>query len=89
MTAKRKLFLNAKKIDNFLKKYFKKQKKSRLIKSMKYGTLSGGKKIRSSVILNTGRLFNLNPKSPPVALPTTCPLSYIGLLPRTSASETL
>ena len=62
MTAKRKLFLNAKKIDNFLKRYFKKQKKSRLIKSMKYGTLSGGKKIRSSVILNTGRLFNLNPK---------------------------
>ena len=35
MIAKRKLFLNAKKIDNFLKRYFKKQKKSRLIKSMK------------------------------------------------------
>ena len=29
---------------------------------MKYGTLAGGKKIRSSIILNTGKLFNLNPK---------------------------
>ena len=27
---------------------------------MKYGVLSGGKKIRSSVIINTGKLFNLN-----------------------------
>jgi farnesyl diphosphate synthase len=29
---------------------------------MKYGTLSGGKKIRSSVIINTGKLFNINIK---------------------------
>ncbi len=29
---------------------------------MKYGTLSGGKKIRSSVIINTGKLFNLDVK---------------------------
>ncbi len=27
---------------------------------MKYGTLSGGKKIRSSIIINTGKLFNLD-----------------------------
>ncbi len=62
MNTKKKLLSNAKKIDNFLKLYFKRQKKSRLIKSMKYGTLAGGKKIRSSIILNTGKLFNLNPK---------------------------
>ena len=35
---------NAKKIDNFLKNYFTKQDSSDLIKPMKYGTLSGGKK---------------------------------------------
>ena len=29
---------------------------------MKYGTLSGGKKIRSSIIFNTGKLFNINNK---------------------------
>ena len=28
---------------------------------MKYGTLSGGKKIRSSVIISVGKLFNLKP----------------------------
>ena len=51
---------NAKIIDEFLKKYFKNQKKSNLITAMKYGTLFGGKKIRSSIILNTAKIFNLN-----------------------------
>ena len=27
---------------------------------MKYGSLSGGKKIRSSVVLGAGKLFNIN-----------------------------
>jgi len=57
---KNKLVLNAAKTDNFLKIFFKKQKKTNLLTAMKYGTLSGGKKIRSSVIINTGKLFNLN-----------------------------
>ena len=51
---------NANKIDNFLKKYFKKQPPSKLIYPMQYGTLKGGKKVRSSIILATGKLFNLN-----------------------------
>ena len=51
---------NAKKIDKFLKQYFKKQKYSGLISSMKYGTLFGGKKIRSTIILNIAEIFNLN-----------------------------
>ena len=59
---KKQLIDNAKKTELFLKKYIKKQKKTNLLKAMKYGTLSGGKKIRSSVILNTGKLFNLNTK---------------------------
>ena len=53
---------NAKKIDSFLKKYLHKEKKSRLIMPMKYGVLSGGKKIRSSIILFTGKLFNVKEK---------------------------
>ena len=53
---------NAKVIDNFLKKYLENQKYSNLIPAMKYGTLFGGKKIRSTIILNTAKLFNLNIK---------------------------
>ena len=59
---KKRLLNNAKKIDLFLKKYFNSQKKSSLIKPMKYGVLSGGKKIRSTIILDTGKLFNINIK---------------------------
>ena len=51
---------NAKKTDFFLRKFLEKQNKSGLINSMKYGSLSGGKKIRSSIIISTGKLFNLN-----------------------------
>ena len=50
---------NAKKTDLFLKKYLNHQKKSSLMSAMKYGSLSGGKKIRSSIIIGAGRLFNI------------------------------
>ena len=56
---KKKLFNNGKKVDFFLKKYFSSQKNTNLISPMKYGVLSGGKKIRSSIIINAGKLFNL------------------------------
>ena len=46
-------------LDRFLKKYFKDQKYSNLIIPMKYGILTGGKKIRSAIILNTAKIFNL------------------------------
>ncbi|MAV56154.1 MAG: geranyl transferase [Candidatus Pelagibacter sp.] len=52
---------NAKTVDIFLKKYFKKQKYSNLIMPMKYGTLFGGKKIRSTIILNTAKIFKIEP----------------------------
>ncbi len=51
---------NAKTVDKFIKKYFKNQKYSELIPVMKYGTLFGGKKIRSTIILNTSKIFNIN-----------------------------
>jgi len=59
---KNKLNKNAKKIDKFLIKYLKYQKKSLLIQPMKYGVISGGKKIRSTIILDTGKIFNINEK---------------------------
>ena len=57
---KNKLIFNAKKTDDYLRGFLKKQKKTGLLNVMRYGTLSGGKKIRSSIIINTGKLFNLN-----------------------------
>ena len=54
------LIKNAKKIDNFLINYLNRQDKSLLINPMKYGVISGGKKIRSTLILNAGKIFNLS-----------------------------
>ena len=54
---------NAKKVDIFMKKYFNNQNQSGLIKSMKYSSLSGGIKIRTSMIIGTGKLFNLDIKT--------------------------
>mgnify|MGYP005738626603 CR=1 FL=1 len=62
LMIKKKLIKNAKKIDKFLINYLKKQKKSLLVKPMKYGVISGGKKIRSTIILDAGKLFNINEK---------------------------
>ena len=59
---KKKLTENAKKIDKFLIKYLKNQKKSLLINPMKYGLISGGKKIRSTIIFDVGKIFNISKK---------------------------
>ena len=59
---KKKLIKNANKVDKFLVNYLKKQKNSLLIKPMKYGVISGGKKIRSTIIFDFGKIFNLNEK---------------------------
>jgi farnesyl diphosphate synthase len=59
---KKKLFNNAEKVDKFLIKYLKKQKQSLLINPMKYGVISGGKKIRSTIIFDTGKIFNISKK---------------------------
>jgi len=59
---RRKLIKNAKKIDRFLIKYLNNQNQSLLIKPMKYGVISGGKKIRSTIILDAGKIFNLSEK---------------------------
>ena len=51
----RKLNSIAKDTNSYLKKFFSKQKSnSRLLLPMKYGVFSGGKRFRSSIIINTG-----------------------------------
>ena len=47
----------------FLKAFIKNQKKSELITPMKYGLFSGGKKIRSKVLIDVGSLFKIDYKS--------------------------
>ena len=56
------LIRNAKKVDKFLINYLKKQDRSLLINPMKYGIISGGKKIRSTIIFSAGKIFNLDQK---------------------------
>ncbi|MDB9705941.1 polyprenyl synthetase family protein [Pelagibacteraceae bacterium] len=57
---KNRLIKNAKKIDKFLINYLKKQELSLLLDPMKYGVISGGKKIRSTIILDAGKIFKLS-----------------------------
>ena len=58
-----KLKKNAKKVDKFLISFLKRQKKSLLLNPMKYGIISGGKKIRSTIILDTGKIFKIREKN--------------------------
>jgi farnesyl diphosphate synthase len=44
----------------FLKKFIKKQKKTDLIAPMNYGLFSGGKKIRSKILIDVGYLFKVD-----------------------------
>ena len=53
----------AKDTNIFLKKFIKKQKRSELIVPMKYGLFSGGKKIRSKILVDVGSLFKINYKT--------------------------
>ena len=59
----RKLNKIAKDTNLFLKSFIAKQKKSNLIVAMKYGLFSGGKKIRSKILIDVGSLFKLNYKT--------------------------
>ena len=49
--------------DSYLKSVFSKQNsKSHLIQPMKYGVFSGGKRFRSAIIVNTGKIFGIDYK---------------------------
>ncbi len=57
---KKKLYKVAEDTNLFLKKYLKLQKKTDLLKAMEYGLLPGGKKIRSKILIDVGKIFNIN-----------------------------
>ena len=59
---KRKLNKIAKDTNTFLKKYFKSQMKTDLISPMMYGLLPGGKKIRTKILIDVGKIFKLKYK---------------------------
>ncbi len=59
---KKKLNKIAKDTNSFLSKFLLSQKKTELIKSMRYGLLPGGKKIRSKLIVDVGKIFNIEYK---------------------------
>ena len=47
----------------YLKSFFLRQKSnSYLLQPMKYGVFSGGKRFRSAIVVNTGRIFNIDYK---------------------------
>ena len=50
----------AKDANFFLKKYLKTQKKTNLLLPMKYGIFPGGKKIRSKILIDIGKMFKIN-----------------------------
>ena len=53
----------AKDTNVYLNKIFSnKNNKSYLVKPMKYGVFSGGKRFRSAIIVNTGKIFNISHK---------------------------
>ena len=60
---KKKLNKIATDTNSFLKNYLKKQNKTDLLVPMKYGLLPGGKKIRSKILIDVGKIFNVKYKN--------------------------
>ena len=56
---KKKLSKVARDINKYLKNFLKQQKNFGLLTSMKYGLLPGGKKIRSKLLVDVGKIFNI------------------------------
>ena len=58
-----KLNVIAKNTDAYLKRFFLKQtKNSKLLRPMRYGHFSGGKRLRSAILINTGKIFKIDYK---------------------------
>ena len=60
---RKKLNKIAKDTNLFLNRFLTIQKKTELINPMKYGLLPGGKKIRSKLLVDIGKIFNINYKN--------------------------
>ena len=59
---KKKINKIAKDINIYLKKYFNSQKKTDLVSPMIYSLLPGGKKIRSKILIDVGKIFKIKYK---------------------------
>ena len=60
---KKKLNKIVNRTNNYLYKYFDKQKKTELTKPMLYGLLPGGKKVRSKILFDIGSIFEVDKKN--------------------------
>ena len=60
---KHKLNKIAKDTNLYLKRYINKQKNSQLASAMRYGLFPGGKKIRSKILIDIGKIFSINYKT--------------------------
>ena len=59
----RKLNIIAKNKNSYLKSFFFRQRSnSYLLRPMKYGIFSGGKRFRSAIVVNTGKIYNIDYK---------------------------
>ena len=59
---KQKLDKIAQDVNQYLKFFLSKQNKSFLLKPIKYGLFSGGKRFRTAIVVNTGKILNLKYK---------------------------
>ena len=60
-TFSRKLNIIANSTNSYLRDFFLRQKTdSSLLQSMKYGVFSGGKRFRSAIVVNTGKIFKID-----------------------------
>ena len=50
----------AKQTNIYLTSYLKNQNNTELIKPMKYGLVPGGKKVRSKILIDVGKIFGIN-----------------------------
>ena len=63
ITFSRKLNIIANNTNSYLRNFFLRQKaNSNLLQSMKYGVFSGGKRFRSAIVVNTGKIFKIDSK---------------------------
>ena len=61
--AKSEILKIANDTNNFLKNFINKQNKTFLLKVMRYGIFSGGKKIRSKILVDVGKIFKVDYKT--------------------------
>ena len=62
MSMKSELLKIAKDTNRYLENFINRQNKTFLLRPMKYGLFSGGKKIRSKILVDTGKIFEVNYK---------------------------